>query len=133
MHRRGQWSLSCRSGQSPDSCSTCWCRDTGQGESGASFVGEVEEDAEMVEEDTKMAGEDVVFTWTHFFLLTVFVAVCTMTLLLVVKGFFVGLDPIAVDPRKIMDHPCRFENKKVADLANIAMSKRLKMLDVSGT
>ena len=32
----------------------------GQGESGASFVGEVEEDAEMVEEDTKMAGEDVV-------------------------------------------------------------------------
>jgi len=36
-------------------------------------------------------------------------------------------DPIAVDPRKIMDHPCRFENKKVADLANIAMSKRLKV------
>jgi len=32
----------------------------GQGESGASFVGEVEEDAEIVQEDTKMAGEDVV-------------------------------------------------------------------------
>lgn len=81
------------------------------------IVEEVEEDAELVE-------EDVEFTWTHFFLLIAFVGFGTALMFYFVKGFVMGFGPLDVDPRRIVDHPCRHHDKSTAEKAAAAMERR---------
>ena len=80
---------------------------------------EVEEDAEIVE-------EDVVFTWTHFFLLIAFVGIGTMVMFYFVKGVMTGFGPLEIDARKIIDHPCRFDDETTRARAADAMQRRMQ-------
>jgi len=80
-------------------------------------VEEVEEDAEIVE-------EDVVFTWTHFFLLIFFVGLGTMIVFYFVKGVTVGFGPLDVDSRKFLDHPCRFADRDTQAKSEAIMMAR---------
>ena len=90
------------------------------GEAGENdIVEEVEEDAELVE-------EDVEFTWTHFFLLIAFVGAGTVLIFYFVKGAVMGFGPLEVDPRRIVDHPCRHHDKETGARAAEAMERRRK-------
>ena len=84
------------------------------------IVEEVEEEAEVVE-------EDVVFTWTHFFLLIAFVGAGTVVMFYFFRGMTSGFGPLQVDPRKIVDHPCRFCDSKTAELAEQQMRRRREL------
>uniref|UniRef100_A0A7S0V580 SLC41A/MgtE integral membrane domain-containing protein n=1 Tax=Hemiselmis tepida TaxID=464990 RepID=A0A7S0V580_9CRYP len=55
--------------------------------------------------------------WRHWFLCVLtFVLGCTL-LVYSIRGVFHGFGPIEVDPRKLPDHPCRFSDPHVAELA----------------
>lgn len=55
--------------------------------------------------------------WKHWFLCVfTFVFGCTLVSY-AIRGVFHGFGPIEVDPRKLPDHPCRFNDPQVAELA----------------
>jgi hypothetical protein len=57
-------------------------------EGAAAPAGETPEDEDIieeVEEDAEIAEEDVAFTWSHFFLLILFVASCTVVMFYFIK------------------------------------------------
>jgi len=66
----------------------------------------------------------VAFTWTHFFLLIAFVGCGTAIFFYFVKGCFSGFGPLEVDPRKIVDHPCRYIDQPTMEQAAAAMVLR---------
>jgi len=95
----------------------------GEGEGEARAGGE-ETVVEEVEEDAEIVEEDVVFTWTHFFLLIFFVGLGTMIVFYFVKGVTVGFGPLDVDSRKFLDHPCRFADRDTQAKSEAIMMAR---------
>jgi len=96
-------------------------------EGAAAPAGETPEDEDIieeVEEDAEIAEEDVAFTWSHFFLLILFVASCTVVMFYFIKGVVVGFGPLKVDVRKVIDHPCRFCDEATRRMSEQQMALR---------
>ena len=80
------------------------------------LIGEdMSEVPEEVEELTTFKGQKDF--WRHWFLCVITFFIGAMLVGYAVRGVFHGLGPIEVDPRKLPDHPGRFNDAKIAELA----------------
>jgi len=65
--------------------------EVGEGAGKAVGVGEEDDIVDEVEEGADIVEEDVVFTWSHFFLLISFLGIGTVVMFYCIKGGFVYL------------------------------------------
>eukprot|EP00282_Hemiselmis_andersenii_P036809 CAMPEP_0169447744 /NCGR_PEP_ID=MMETSP1042-20121227/11677_1 /TAXON_ID=464988 /ORGANISM="Hemiselmis andersenii, Strain CCMP1180" /LENGTH=543 /DNA_ID=CAMNT_0009559309 /DNA_START=18 /DNA_END=1649 /DNA_ORIENTATION=- len=89
------------------------------GMTGKEEVERIEDDVEDIPVDVEQLGtfKGETSFWRHWFLCVItFVMGCAL-LVYAVRGVLHGFGPIEVDPRKLPDHPCRFSDPHVAELA----------------
>ena len=63
--------------------------EVGEGAGKAVGAGEEDDIVVEVEEDAEIVEEDVVFTWSHFFLLILFLGIGTLVMFYFIKGGFI--------------------------------------------
>ncbi|KAJ1479490.1 hypothetical protein T484DRAFT_1902758, partial [Baffinella frigidus] len=86
-----------------------------------SEVEEVENEVEHVAEEVAVTVE---YTAQQFWLLTFLISVGLYLIFAAIHGVFHGFGPLEVDPRRVVDHPCRTHNKHVAQMVAEAMQLR---------
>ncbi|EKX36847.1 hypothetical protein GUITHDRAFT_145467 [Guillardia theta CCMP2712] len=79
---------------------------------------------DQVVEEVEAVADDVEMTWHKFFLLIVVIFGGSVIIFQSFRGIFYGFEPLEVDAKKIVDHPCRHSSHKIRDMADKEMSMR---------